>query len=229
MKIIDSDDWINLDSDTGRVTFGRRTTAFFRSFGVLEVSLERFGGLLRLICDNPRVMCEVSATIDAAKAAIVLLDTLKSQARMGCPDEWKDPPADYHAAKFDQGKPDPTSDLALTLDSDFMSKVRDAAEAMSPDYGADWSDLLEGIGHPHASLGVAEAMHYGFQKYGAWGGWREVPDALRRYTAAALRHFLFEKYYPEDRETGIDSESGIHHLSLAACNMAFVIELGADS
>lgn len=133
---------------------------------------------------------------------------------------------DYHAAKHDQGKPDPISDLRLLRNAGFLNRAVFASQAL--DEGnpyTTWADLLDQIPHPHRSLGIGEAMHYGFQKYKKWGGWRDVPDALPRYQAAALRHYLFEKYYPEDAESGIDSESGIPHMSLAACNMAFVLEL----
>ena len=74
---------------------------------------------------------------------------------------------------------------------------------------------------------VAKVLDFGAQKY-AVHQWREGTDWTRMY-AACQRHLL--KWV--DGET-IDPDSGLNHLTHAACNIAFLLEyenrgLGKDT
>jgi hypothetical protein len=51
-------------------------------------------------------------------------------------------------------------------------------------------------------------------------GWRTVPDAKARYTAALGRHFNAWRSGEE-----IDPESGLPHLAHVLCNAVFLVEL----
>ena len=119
--------------------------------------------------------------------------------------------------KADQGKPNPCDHFR---DYIVVTKAKQAAAALGQD---DWLGLLRRIAPPHATLGIFDAMDYGAKKYGR-DGWRTVPGGLERYKAAALRHYLHEIYYPADTN-GLDSESGLHHMSHAAASIAIVLEL----
>jgi hypothetical protein len=67
--------------------------------------------------------------------------------------------------------------------------------------------------------GVAEVLTFGAAKY-APRSWVTVPDAYRRYFAAALRHLLARAKGERN-----DPESGLPHLAHAACNVLFLCEL----
>lgn len=64
---------------------------------------------------------------------------------------------------------------------------------------------------------VSAVLAFGARKYRAHG-WRTV-DKRSRYLAATLRH-LFAYARGEDR----DRESGLRHLSHAACSLLFLLE-----
>lgn len=78
-----------------------------------------------------------------------------------------------------------------------------------------FSLLTRGLALPLKS--IVAVLTYGAAKYSA-DSWKEVPDAKRRYEDAMDRHLNAWK----SGETH-DSESGLHHLAHAACNMLFVI------
>ena len=69
-----------------------------------------------------------------------------------------------------------------------------------------------------ALCAVAEVMEYGARKY-TRGGWQEVPDGIRRYTAAELRHIFKEEIESHDPETDL------LHAAHGACNALFRLEL----
>ncbi|QHS09150.1 dATP/dGTP diphosphohydrolase domain-containing protein [Sinimarinibacterium sp. NLF-5-8] len=81
-----------------------------------------------------------------------------------------------------------------------------------------------GVGHdmalalPRAFLAVGQVATFGAQKYSD-GGWRTVPDGVRRYRDAAYRHLL------KSRIEECDEESGLPHLAHLAWNMLAVLEL----
>lgn len=75
-------------------------------------------------------------------------------------------------------------------------------------------------GTPHALLGVATVLTYGFRKYGGKHGWKQLPDAVKRYEAAMLRHQLAIATGEE-----VDPESGLPHRHHIACNALFLAEL----
>jgi hypothetical protein len=72
---------------------------------------------------------------------------------------------------------------------------------------------------PEAIEAIAEILDFGRQKY-TEDGWKEVPNAYRRYTAAALRHI-----YAILRGELIDEDSGKPHVYHLACNAAFLCYL----
>lgn len=77
--------------------------------------------------------------------------------------------------------------------------------------------LLDGC--PNALLRVSEVLTFGAEKYAAHN-WKTVPDGPARYKAALLRHITAHA-------TGEinDQESGLPHLSHAACCLLFMLEL----
>ena len=70
---------------------------------------------------------------------------------------------------------------------------------------------------------VARAREYGIKKYGDEHGWK-MSSALD-YMDAAYRHMLdiMDAIDKQDPELLIDKESGVPHLSMLACDVAFVI------
>lgn len=73
-------------------------------------------------------------------------------------------------------------------------------------------------GFPRALLAIAEVGTYGAMKYSD-GGWRHVPDGIKRYTDAKDRHRL--KGAIEER----DAESGLLHAAHEAWNALAALEL----
>lgn len=69
---------------------------------------------------------------------------------------------------------------------------------------------------------MVDVLGFGAKKYGD-ENWRQVPDARRRYFAAAQRHLI--AWYGGER---IDSESGLPHLAHALCCVVFLLEMDAQ-
>lgn len=137
--------------------------------------------------------------------------------------------AEYYAAKRDQDKVDPFVHLQGLLETgEFNTRIHPPLRGLVRWAMADrectepWRRMLGTLGVLAQTLGVGEVMHFGAQKY-EWGSWKRVPNGVHRYQAAALRHLLANIYYPLDY--GMDAESGLHHESHAACNIAFVLHL----
>ena len=65
---------------------------------------------------------------------------------------------------------------------------------------------------------VLQVVEYGAAKYGR-ENWRELPDAQRRYMAAAFRHLIAHA-----RGVKNDPESGLPHLAHCAVNVLFLLE-----
>lgn len=78
-----------------------------------------------------------------------------------------------------------------------------------------FSLLTRGLASPLKT--VAAVLTYGALKYSP-GGWRDVPDAERRYEDALDRHL--NAWKSGER---FDDESGLHHLAHAACNTLFLL------
>lgn len=76
------------------------------------------------------------------------------------------------------------------------------------------TDLLP----PTAILSIADVLTHGAQKYGD-NNWQDLDKFEQRYLGAALRHIL-QHMQGED----VDPESGLPHLSHAACSLVFLIE-----
>lgn len=77
---------------------------------------------------------------------------------------------------------------------------------------------------PNALLCVAEVLGHGATKYGEYN-WATVPDARKRYIAAALRHIFTDM----TREQPLDPESGLPHIAHAITSLLFVLELDIDA
>lgn len=77
--------------------------------------------------------------------------------------------------------------------------------------------LLDGC--PNALLRVSEVLTFGAEKYAAHN-WKTVPDGPARYKAALLRHLTAHAMGEVN-----DRESGLPHLSHAACCLLFMLEL----
>lgn len=82
----------------------------------------------------------------------------------------------------------------------------------------DSSKLRYDLVPPEALRELAKVLTYGANKYGA-DNWRLCDDSSR-YLAAAYRHI--EAYRMGEM---CDPESGLHHLSHALTNLAFMVVL----
>lgn len=69
---------------------------------------------------------------------------------------------------------------------------------------------------------VVKGLTYGADKYGD-NNWKDVENGIERYFAALMRHLVAWR-------TGelIDTDSGLPHLSIAACNITMIISLLKD-
>lgn len=72
---------------------------------------------------------------------------------------------------------------------------------------------------PEVETALAEVLTFGADKY-TDDGWRTVPNAEKRYTAALGRHLNAAK-----RGETFDPESNLTHLQHALCNLAFLVAL----
>lgn len=73
---------------------------------------------------------------------------------------------------------------------------------------------------PRALTKVAELSQWGATRY-SWEGWREVPDAFKRYSNAMGRHILKEKtegLYDLDALNDKDHPAEILHATQVAWN-----------
>lgn len=73
---------------------------------------------------------------------------------------------------------------------------------------------------PRALLEIARVGMFGMSKGYPRGGWIEVPDGIRRYTAAQFRHDLKPAMGEEK-----DPESNLSHLAHSAWNAMAKLEL----
>jgi hypothetical protein len=69
---------------------------------------------------------------------------------------------------------------------------------------------------------TVDVLTFGAKKYGP-ENWRLVPNAKKRYLAAAFRHVV--AYAMGEKK---DPESGLSHLSHALCCLLFILELEKD-
>jgi hypothetical protein len=73
-------------------------------------------------------------------------------------------------------------------------------------------------GFADALIEVGKVATFGAKKY-TRDGWKSVPDGIRRYTDAGMRHQLAEAKEP------FDKESGLLHASHAAWNALARLQL----
>ena len=74
------------------------------------------------------------------------------------------------------------------------------------------------FGFADALLEVGKVATYGKNKY-TENGWKSVPDGIKRYTDAGMRHQLAEAKEP------IDAESGLLHAAHQAWNSLARLQL----
>ena len=70
---------------------------------------------------------------------------------------------------------------------------------------------------------VGRVRTFGTEKYGDPENWRQVEP--ERYRDALMRHICAYLRDPD----GVDPESGLKHLEHVACNVAFLLEMEAQS
>lgn len=70
---------------------------------------------------------------------------------------------------------------------------------------------------------VARVREFALKKYKSANSWKNVE--IERYRDAMLRHMIAYIENPK----GVDSESGLPHLSHLACNVAFLCEMEKGS
>ena len=73
-----------------------------------------------------------------------------------------------------------------------------------------------------AIISIIKVLEFGAKKYKR-DQWKGVPDARRRYLAAAFRHLGAVS----DGEW-LDSESGLPHIAHSACCLLFLLWFGND-
>ena len=73
-----------------------------------------------------------------------------------------------------------------------------------------------------ALKGLVSVLTFGAQKYSP-NGWRTVPDAKTRYTAALMRHLCALNVGEK-----VDKESGLRHIDHVLWNATFLSELEED-
>lgn len=95
--------------------------------------------------------------------------------------------------------------------------IKPSSSGLKLDDGKSRLDLLP----PFAIAALGDVLTYGAKKY-APDNWRRVPDARRRYIAAALRHILQDMSGER-----CDRESGLPHISHALASLSFIAELDA--
>lgn len=66
---------------------------------------------------------------------------------------------------------------------------------------------------------IAEIRRFGVEKYGDPDNWKRVE--AQRYWDACVRHIIAAL----DDYKKVDEESGLLHISHAACNLAFLLEM----
>lgn len=75
-----------------------------------------------------------------------------------------------------------------------------------------------------AVAGIVAVLGFGFKKYGKRNGWKEVPEAPRRYKDALYRHLA-----AIERGELYDPESGKPHIDHVACNATFLSQMHHES
>lgn len=84
---------------------------------------------------------------------------------------------------------------------------------------ADAGKLRLTLVPPQIMYEVAKVREFGCLKYADPDNWKRVE--LQRYFDAMVRH-IFAAWEEHDKR---DPESGLLHLSHAACNLSFILEM----
>ena len=128
------------------------------------------------------------------------------------------------------------NDMSLAFSDDYSIGVEMSQFEYDQKYAAKFNDVKAsqtattggrkfdggkpefGLIPPLALTETARVMTYGAHKYEP-DNWIHVPDAKRRYFNAAQRH---QWEFREGEE--LDSESQLHHIAHAICNLMFLYE-----
>lgn len=103
---------------------------------------------------------------------------------------------------------------------DCVADVKQAADVKQvADVKQDKGKVRLDLVTPEFIEEVGQVLTFGAEKYPA-NSWQKIPDAINRYYAAALRHLTAWRKGEKN-----DDESGLSHLSHAACNMMFLMWL----
>lgn len=130
----------------------------------------------------------------------------------------------------DEPEKDPTRDPAKVasgydykLDGLRANQEEDphGTDAHTPGAKLDHGKIDFTLVPPEALKSIARVMEYGAKKYSR-NGWKKVPDAPRRYFAAALRHMVA---FMDGRD--FDPDTDEHHLDHALTNLAFLVHFRA--
>lgn len=168
---------------------------------------------MKLLMDEGEIIREYQAAADPRKQIAILADQNCTTSKMMA--QW----LHDHGQKVDKRllAPGPKK----PQDAETKIVVEEVVEQSEPDQTAKAD-----AGKPRLSLvpmqilfDVAQIREYGCEKYKDPDNWKRVePD---RYVDAMLRHLL---RFVQDRDS-VDEESGLSHLSHAACNIAFLCEI----
>ena len=90
------------------------------------------------------------------------------------------------------------------------------AEPLAPGMKFDASKLRTDLGPAEAIEHLAEVLTFGASKYGS-NNWQNLDDAIERYTAALLRHYILWR-----KGEHLDAESGKPHITHMFCNAMFL-------
>jgi hypothetical protein len=128
--------------------------------------------------------------------------------------EWKEVPLDYNWHNQDGVHPRFGS----------MSDERDPSGRNSKEPGSKLdmgkTPIFQGLldYFPLACLAVADVSAQGAAKY-SWKGWESVPDGIKRYSDALVRHIVYETI------DGAFDKDGFRHAAQIAWNALAVLEL----
>ncbi|HVP57589.1 MAG TPA: dATP/dGTP diphosphohydrolase domain-containing protein [bacterium] len=112
------------------------------------------------------------------------------------------------------------------MSPELEAEVKAVPRGQGEKFDAGKIDLLTLFTYfPRALAAVATVSEYGLRKYASsnatGSGWQKVPDGMRRYGAALLRHLRLQAK-GEDYD---DQDSGLAHSAQVAWNALAVLEL----
>lgn len=101
---------------------------------------------------------------------------------------------------------------------DWTDVIKESQTATTGGRKFDGDKLSYGLLPPKALQETVHVLTLGAHKYEP-DNWKYVPDAQNRYFDALMRHLWAWKSGEQN-----DPETGLNHLSHAACNIMFILE-----